>query len=69
MDSELRKHFVGPMPVRDFFNTFLPVEVSETTRNELPSFTGMARLKLENKKYRKFARPYSLFHYPMFLII
>jgi hypothetical protein len=28
VDSETRRDFVGPMPVEDFFNEFLPVELS-----------------------------------------
>lgn len=59
MDSEMRKHFVGPMPIRKFFDSFLPVQLSTKRRKRLQSFEAMAELRLESEMYNEFVRPFS----------
>jgi len=60
MDSEMRKYFVGPMPVKEFLDNFLPVEPPERVRDELPGFGKMVS-KSESKMYNIFVRSSSLF--------
>ena len=58
MDSEMRKCFVGPMPVREFFNEFLPVQIPAATQGLLPGFGVMAGLRLESQMYNAFVRSF-----------
>ena len=59
MDSEMRKCFVGPMPVRDFFETFLPVQPPPARWGQSPGFGVMAGLRLESQMYNAFVRSFS----------
>ena len=56
MDSEMRKYFVGPMPVRHFLDNFLPVQLPPARQGQLPGFGAMAGLKLESQMYKTFVR-------------
>lgn len=58
MDSEMRKHFVGPMPVRQFLDEFLPVQIPPERRDRLPSFEAMTGVRLESQMYNTFVRPF-----------
>ena len=58
MDAEMRKCFVGPMPVKDFLETFLPVQLPSLRRGKLPEFTEMAGLRLESQMYSAFVRSF-----------
>jgi len=60
MDSEMVKHFVGPMPVEKFFEDFLPVQLPAGKR--LPGFEEMATCAVENQMYESFVR---LFFVPL----
>lgn len=54
MDSEMRKNFVGPMPVRDFFEAFLPIELPEELPQQPREFVEMASVTSEKDMYSKF---------------
>ena len=69
MDSEMRKYFVGPMPIGKFFDDFLPVQLPAETRDRLPSFEGMAGSSSESQMYDIFVRPPPPQSRPMSLII
>ena len=63
MDSEMRKRFVGPMPVKDFLKDFLPVPSRSKKRcAALPSFAKVADVTTEAQMYNAFVR--SPFVYP-----
>ena len=64
MDSEMRKCFVGPMPVRDFLGTFLPVQPPPVRWGRSPEFGMIAGLRLESQMYNEFVR--SFHHHPGF---
>ena len=59
MDSEMRKCFVGPMPIQDFFDNFLPVQPPPARQGQLPGFGVMAGLRLESQMYSVFVRSFS----------
>jgi len=66
MDNEMRRCFLGPMPIKEFFRKFLPTgteKLSEEDRAALPGFEAMAKCKKENEMYDKFVR---LFYYPVY---
>jgi len=54
MDSEMRKNFVGPMPVRKFFEAFLPIELHEGLPQQPQEFVEMANVTSEKDMYAKF---------------
>ena len=54
MDSEMRKNFVGPMPVKEFFEAFLPVEPPEEFLKQPQEFVEMANATSEKDLYTKF---------------
>ena len=54
MDSEMRKYFVGPMPVKDFLENFLPIQLPSARQGQLPEFGVMAGLRLESQMYNTF---------------
>jgi hypothetical protein len=56
MDSEMRKNFVGPIPVRKFLEDFLPVELPPGHLARLADFKAMGRIRLEKRMYPKFVR-------------
>lgn len=57
MDNEMRRCFVGPMPVKEFFRKFLPTqELSDKDRAALPGFEAIAKTKKENEMYDIFVR-------------
>jgi len=56
MDSEMRKSFIGPMPVKIFFKKFLPIQTPLKTRGQLPEFGAMAGSRLECQMYNTFVR-------------
>ena len=67
MDAEMRKCFVGPMPVRDFFENFLPVQFPSSRQGQLPGFGVMGGLRLESQMYSAFVSSFSSpyqFHNP-----
>ena len=47
----IRKHFIGPMPVRNFLDKFLPVRPPPTRKSKLPGFEVMAGLSLESQMH------------------
>ena len=59
MDNEMRRHFLGPMPVQTFFKKFLPIEKapSNKVKESWPGFEAVADLnERETAKYKKFVR-------------
>jgi len=58
MDSEMRKCFVGPMPVKEFFGNFLPVQLSPAGRSQLRGFEVMAGIRSESQMYNAFVRSF-----------
>jgi hypothetical protein len=63
MDNEMRRCFIGPMSVKEFFRKFLPAqELSENDRAALPGFEAIAKVKKESEMYDKFVRLF--FHRP-----
>ena len=58
MDSEMRECFVGPMPVKEFFENFLPVQLPPARRRRLRGFEAMAGLESEIQMYNAFVRPF-----------
>ena len=58
MDTEMRKCFVGPMPVKDFFKNFLPVQLPPLRQGQSPGFGVMAELRLESQMYSAFVRSF-----------
>ena len=59
MDSEMGKCFVGPMPIKEFLDKFLPVQIPAGRRGQLPGFGVMGGLKLESQMYDTFVRSFS----------
>ena len=57
MDSEMRKHFVGPMPVRKFLDDFLPVQLPQPQKR-LPGFQSVPSCGPEKAMYSKFVGPF-----------
>ena len=62
MDSEMRKYFVGPMPVREFLDKFLPVQPPPARRGQSPEFGVMAGFRLESQMYNAFVRSFPPSH-------
>ena len=62
----MRRCFIGPMPVEDFFQEFLPTQegLSEEGRAGLLGFEAIAKTKKEKEKYGKFVH---FFHCPVSL--
>ena len=60
MDSEMGKCFVGPMPIKEFLDKFLPVYPPTGRQGQLPGFGVMGGLKLESQMYDAFVRFFSL---------
>jgi len=58
MDAEMRKCFVGPMPVKDFFEDFLPVQLPPSRQDRLLGFGVMTGLRLESQMYGAFVRSF-----------
>ena len=58
MDDEMRSSFVGPMPVKRFFQTFLPtpLKFSKSERDGLVGFESMSATGSENQMYDGFVR-------------
>ena len=58
MDNEMRKSFIGPMPVKDFFQKFLPtpLKLSKAEKDKLVGFKKMSACRSEAKMYGKFVR-------------
>ena len=54
MDSEMRKNFVGPIPIRKFLDDFLPVQLPSGHLTQLADFKAMGRIKSEKRMYHKF---------------
>ena len=54
LDSEMRKTFVGPVPVSKFLDDFLPVQVPEKRQSQLWGFEAMEGIKDEKRMYGKF---------------
>ena len=63
MDSEMRKNFVGPMPVRTFLDEFLPVKLPRALRTKLPDFASMVEGRSERDMYSVFVSTFPLFYY------
>lgn len=55
MDVEMTKHFVGPMPVGEFFEKFLPVHHTPR-RSKLAGFELMEGSHSEGEMYKAFVR-------------
>ena len=56
MDDEMRRYFLGPMPVKEFFRKFLPIrKLSEEDRATLPGFEAIENAK-KNAMYDEFVR-------------
>ena len=53
----MRKCFVGPMPVRDFLENFLPVQ-PPSRLDQLAGFGMMAGLMLGSQRYNAFVRSF-----------
>ena len=64
MDDEMRRCFLGPMPIKEFFRKFLPIrkKPSGEEKAALPGFESIAEVKKENEMYDKFVR---CFHRPV----
>ena len=58
MDAEMRKCFVGPMPVKDFLEFFFPVQLPPLRPGQSPGFTVMTGLQLESQMYSVFVRSF-----------
>ena len=54
--------FVGPMPVRQFFQKFLPTPLSfpKTEKEKLAGFETMSAAGIENQMYDEFVRSFSI---------
>ena len=59
MDSEMRKCFVGPMPVKEFLEKFLPVTPPSVPKNKLQGFEAMTDSGVENQMYEQFVSSFS----------
>ena len=47
----MRKYFIGPMPVRNFLDKFLPVRPPSIRKSMLPVFEAMAELSPESQMH------------------
>jgi len=57
MDNEMRRSFLGPMPVQQFFQKFLPGEAPPNkVKASLSRFAAVAEAKNETEMYDKFVR-------------
>jgi len=54
MDDEMRLSFIGPMPVKQFFQEFLP---TPPKKGKSTGFEKISIFGLENQMYNEFARP------------
>ena len=57
MDLEMRRSFVGPMPVEEFLDNFLPVQLPVVRWNKLLGFGAVAKFRLESQMYNAFVCP------------
>ena len=59
--------FVGPMPVKKFFQKFLPTPLSfpKTEKEKLAGFEMMSAAGIENQMYDEFVRSFSV---PRFIL-
>ena len=70
MDNEMRRHFLGPMPVELFFRKFLPINTpSKKVRASWPGFEDVANVKKETAMYDEFVRRFHHSIYSSFPII
>ena len=70
MDDEMRRCFIGPMPVKEFFHKFLPTrKLSKAQTAALPGFEEVATTNKENDRYDKFVRNFLHSVYLPFLIV
>ena len=61
LDEEMRRHFVGPVPVEVFFQTILPpYQLSQEEEAALQGYEGTAnaRGEREEEMYDRFVRPF-----------
>ena len=66
MDNEMRRYFLGPMPVELFFRKFLPAQpLSKKAKASLPGFEATANAKKETAMYKRFVRR---FIYPVYFL-
>ena len=58
MDNEMWSSFVGPMPVKQFFQTFLPtpIKIPKSEKDRWVGFEKVATVGLENQMYDEFVR-------------
>ena len=57
IDSEMRKRFVGPVPVKQFLKDFLPVpSLNKKKYKTLPAFSMVTKAKTEAQMYDAFVR-------------
>jgi len=61
MDGEMRLSFVGPMPVKQFFQTFLPTPLTfpKAEKDKLTGFEKLSAAELGNQMYDKFVSFFS----------
>lgn len=59
LDNEMCKSFIGPMPVDEFFQAFLPTlpETSRAEKEKWAGFEGVSAAGLEKQMYGEFVRP------------
>ena len=73
MDNEMRHDFVGPMPVKLFFQKFLPAQpLSKKDKASLPGFEDVAKRGKETVMYGKLVRrfPHSIyFPFPILFLV
>ena len=62
MDDEMRLFFVGPMPVKQFFQTFLPapLKFSKAEKDKLAGFEKMSAAGPETQIHGEFVRFFSI---------
>ena len=62
MDDEMRPSFVGPMPVKQFFQTFLPtpLKFSKAEKDKLVGFENMSACGSETQMYDELVRFFSI---------
>ena len=60
MDSEMRKCFVGPMPVKEFLEKFLPVTPPTTPKSKSSGFEAMPESGIEGQMYDEFVSSFSV---------
>ena len=59
MNLEMRACFVGPMPVEEFLERFLPVPPSSMPKDKPSGFETMAGVETESKMYDGFVSLFS----------